>query len=353
MACWLHYNILMSKRVFNLKPWFAMCGIWLGLGSVLAWADVGFFPLRAIPAPIQSKLERSVFKIFVPAGNLRTLHFQSREHYERLIAWIESNNDPALRLSIPIIRECEVHNQADCEVWDTINNGTGFLAESSMRLWTAYHVARPYIDTKIAPGTENRFERIRRLEIPILILDAAGKTVLGPASVKIGVLNHYVEEDKIGKDTNEFFDFIALDCPNPIGTPLEVNLDQLPLGAQVYIPGFPEKTTDRANAGGPDSDCQSMSITKGHTISVVEAFKRRNLDVNQYINLSFQENIDRYQILSTADGNDAQSGAPILDAAGKVVGIHTQSLRLGITDPNSTVNKGIRLGFIRTVNPNQ
>jgi hypothetical protein len=80
---------------------------------------------------------------------------------------------------------------------------------------------------------------------------------------------------------------------------------------------------------------------------------RRNLDVNQYISLNQQEHIDQYQILSTADGNDAQSGAPILDAAGRVVGIHFASLRLGIKDPNLTVNKGIRLGFIRTVNPNQ
>ncbi len=178
---------------------------------------------------------------------------------------------------------------------------------------------------------------------PIWIVDHNEKLVFSPKTgdAHIVSVNPEVAKYRATDDNNDEIDYLQIQLPFSLGTPLKINPD-IVLQAEIFIPAFAEPTIDRMSQFGvPDADGKSLTFTIGKTIDVVEAFRRRKLDVNKYANAAQQKQVWGHFIFSTADGNSSTSGSPILKSSGEVVGIHVATWRLGFTGPDSVVNEGL------------
>ena len=207
-------------------------------------------------------------------------------------------------------------------LFEGVSYGTGFITGDGREMRTALHVVRDFALDARTRGLSGR--------LPVYILNSHGQIMYGPnntnaqvAATFDGALDTSVYE---GPDRGRFnLDQVLIRLDRRISDPIPLSRAPLAEGDPVYISGVPRKTEDRAMFNALDSNGRSVLISRGTALGVrtlAERLRRSGFSADE----ATAAQLLQEGIAVTADGAPRQSGGPILNARGEVVGIYTSGL---------------------------
>ncbi len=113
---------------------------------------------------------------------------------------------------------------------------------------------------KLTSGAGLSFAQIRAATIPIWVVDSNHRIVFSPelGNATIKTVNEGVSKYKIGTDNDESIDYVEIQLSYSVGQPLKVNQNIPALESKVFIPSFPDPTSDRYKFDLPDADGKNL-----------------------------------------------------------------------------------------------
>lgn len=242
-----------------------------------------------------------------------------------------------------------------CSILKTFELGTMFLMGDTKTAFSAFHVFRDFIKGEIKNGSMGA--------IDLIVQDQAGKIVFGALDfekARVSFVHQEALKDRTNGasgsstvTTNPIVDFIQLRLSRSISNsrPLTVRYD-LATSASVpvtplYHIGFPGQTFDRMTIHGkPESNGVDLYATYGSAISLNEYLIRTGKDPKS-IDPEVLKLLDKSTLYLDSDSYFGMSGAPVLNEAGEVIGLHIGSFPVsGVASPVKTT-VSIRASWIR------
>ncbi len=301
-------------------------------------AKTGFVKL------VDTKLEKSIFKVFVPAGTYKS--------YKKI--------DPVLKKQLEVefrdkhsdwktyqLAFCQAHPDQTCLIFDNMVEGTIFIAGKNDQMYSNLHVFKRYIFgmTKSDENFDKNYvDQITKIAIPFVLRNASGSQIYNGLANEFATVTTITTLKSVLNPANERLlksevtDIIAFHFPTPMGTALESSSEfDTSVKKEICIVGFPAKTTDRAARNLNDSDGISFYKSCGQTMFAKEQSQKsgKNADISS----GLQEILDSIFLFSDADAAEGNSGGPMLDSNDKVVGI-LSTLAKSLKD-QSVISSGI------------
>ncbi len=319
--------------MFN-SPAFRLLVLWIGISHATVWAEPGFYPLTdaSIPAAVQQSA-RAVFRIKFPLVSFDPKSERGRQILATLSDAVSSYDPYEQSLMKPQVDSCIANPNQICTIYD---RGSAFIVEQRDTLWTALHNTDIFITTSartlnlnLDDGiNEEEMSRIKEIPIPIQLFNQAGQKIFGESGdyAQVEYLDPIFQKGiPFGQESN-FMDYVMLKLSRPLRdvTPLSFNTSNVSVGSQVFLVGFPRKTEDRVSVGVPDSDGESSRASFGPVISFDEGYRRWGLSFTGQ-SLPMRMLSQESELHFTADCAPGNSGGPVMDSNGRVVGLFNSS----------------------------
>lgn len=303
------------------------------LVSVSASAEPGFWPPTSekLPAAVAQAARKS-FQITVAGGMPKSF---SREEALKVLATRKelvaagelSKAEEALIVDQFVA--CSLSNYVDCKMQLEFLRSTAFFVDGE--LTTVLHAIRGPLQAAIqvpeASG-KSRGEKIQLLARTVFRLAIELRPgQLGVLHLRMNkALYEGLEAIVDGAEIPKPFDVVTLAGLRDEGNWSLKSADKRPVsGTSVFISGFPAVTQDREKlASVPNAD-GGRRVTIGKVLSMADSLKRQQRDPKD-VPQAILDFLERTQLMTDADANIGLSGAPMLNAAGEVVGIFGQGL---------------------------
>lgn len=319
----------MSKAAFKTILIATMC-----LSSASAWTKSGFhFADDPQIPPAVKTAAASVFRIHSPLGPSFDLRSQKgKELSDNLRGLIATEERYIADFLKGQLDACERQPSRACTIYD---RGSAFLSEEPTILWTALHnvdriVLSSLAHVNLADGVSiEEFQEMKRVAIPIMLKDSNGRLVFGNQPGDYATVDYidpiFNKGVGFGEQMN-FMDYVRLRLSRPLAgyQPLQFELDTLKPGQNVYLAGFPRWTNDRASAGQPDSDGQSLRVSVGQVLDFNEAYRRWGVNFATRDLLQIKLSMDS-ELHFDADAVPGNSGGPVFTADGRVAAVFNSS----------------------------
>ncbi len=288
--------------------------------SFVASAKTGFVRLA------DSQLEKSIFKVFVPAGTYKSYRKINAVVEKQLaVEFHEKKSDwKSYQLAF-----CQAHRDQTCLIFDNMVEGSIFIAGKNDQMYSNLHVFKRYIFGLIKSDEDfdkNYTEKIATIAIPFVLQNAKGVQVyngLQKDFAKVSTitsLKSVLNPDNERLLKSEVTDVISFQFPSPMGIALERPPEfDTSVSQKVCVVGFPAKTNDRAARSQIDSDGISFYKSCGQTLTAKDQSQKSGK--NDDVSAGFLEILDSIFLFSDADAAEGNSGGPMLDSNNKVVGI--------------------------------
>lgn len=293
-----------------------LLGLTLFLVSfVQAQMNLGFYAPDAAEVPAAVKANHSkIFKITVPYYiSLKGSEYQ---------ALLDGPNIP--QNTKQEIKNCIAEKAPTCIVPFTHTEGTAFLGKTPDTLWTNCHIVREWMTYASRKTSFTKSSQVREFfaneALPMELKDTQGNSVwtstdtavIKAVSVALSLLEP-------SATCNMQDDMVKIQLSRPLAETGLVWAKEKDPVTQVFMGGFPRKTTSRGPLGKTDSDGKQFYWTFGNKIEKTspegEAYfaQKPNLDLSL---------TGPFSQTSLADGVEGMSGSPVMNAKGEVLGIY-------------------------------
>lgn len=312
----------------------------------LAHAERGFYKIgefpEGTPEPVVAA-SKSVFRVWVLGGRVKyKFHNWTNEFLKSRMEEARAKKDWLTDTQLTFCIRTKVR---PCMVFEGITKGTGFLMGRGNLIWTNRHVVLDMLDPWVKAWKETHpnatdaevNEWVANFSVPFIVRDQHDKRL----TINLGK-NKYFRYLKYGPNANivtdpkfmETFttDLAVVELPETIGEPLPLSPASAALGEKLYILGFPTATFDRKETFNlPDSNGRDLHLSMGERISLDEALARLsklnsvvgNLGKNIANDPTLRAEWEKTTQFVLADGENGNSGGPILNAKGEVTGIYS------------------------------
>ena len=235
------------------------------------------------------------------------------------------------------IERCErykdISDQQTCALTLQMAKGTAFLVGDGQTLWTNFHNVEHYLDLVEKFGGSTKADQIKNdYKLAIYIFDSKGNLVVDPSVVDVHLLVR-PQLSRMATSQHTLYaedsDYVALKLSKSIGTPLKLANRNPKVGESIYNLGYPACTgcsTDKFvtdtpedfadRAPFPNSNGIDLLVAKGTVVSSTAA--QSFLGISDAVAARY--NLDR-MVFTSADSVGGNSGSPILDEDGRVLGI--------------------------------
>lgn len=237
-----------------------------------------------------------------------------------------------------------------CPVPKKVSSGSGFLAGSGSTFWTNAHVVEKTIHMKARHAEVTPQEILEtKLKLPIFIFDKMGNMVFNGLENEVSFKALPKQTELTMREQNTFYsvdsDYVAIDLPATLGTPLKIAKNPTP---GIAVMGYPTCTGCTAPEGadpleyadrGPGlnaEDCREK--VTGGTILPLGTWGQINQINNEALKLIDQWTFFGYD----ADSQHGMSGGPVLNLNGEVVGIHAGGKSLNVGGKIQRTSRGVR-----------
>ena len=250
--------------------------------------------------------------------------------------------DVVLTKEIDYCKTFKVANQKQCPLNTNIAMGTAFLALNGHTLWTNAHVVVGNMKfIKDFGGTSIQDQIAHHQRLGVFVFNKQHRLIVNPFVDKVQLLTApaptlaaEVEHKFYAQDS----DYVALSIPQDIGVPIKISNKKITPGDEVYVLGYPactgctsssyetsepEDFADRSPR--PNSDGKILRVSAGKVLnsSELESWLEWFFQI-PHGSLTLWQNNRMY--FYTADSQDGDSGAPVVDQRGEVYGIHAGGL---------------------------
>lgn len=323
--------------------------------STVASANPGFLTAddRSLPVAVKEAC-RSVFKLYSQGGRFdKTIDMTDAlaisEEKEKLKSddnWWESSQ----------LHFCEQMKIQSCPLFAQMGEGSAFLAGDQNTIYTDLHNFYEVLSAKVKmANASSRSEILKTLnQTPLLM--AAGSADQKPdfdPTTNTARLNFFNPDPALFDGTmsamlnplGRLSDIVELKAASAINTlPLKTAPQKPKAGEVLYLIGYPAETNDRQPTGGHDSDGQSILVTVGKVMSTQTWMQKTQNNIDPIVEILF----DQYMIFADFDCEHGNSGGPIVNGSGEVVGI-MMGMWKDLTNASST-----RIcGGLNTLNQNE
>jgi len=309
------------------RPIVSVCILLLQL-SVAAQASPGFFLAndKTIPAAVASTSSH-VYKLTSQGGRLNRVVITSDAGQLKLAQDQFSGDDSWWQNAQ--LGYCVANKLNVCPVFDQMGDGSAFTLNTPDSMYTNLHNFYEVISANYSLDEDATSETIlkRNLHVPLVFIlnDQNGKSVVNTSKTTIGTLEFFNPSPLLlGKDITmmdsalgRVSDVVRVHLVDTSAIPLQASKSTTHIGDTVYLAGYPSETLDRSKIGVPDSDGNSLRFSVGKIISFSDWKQRTGNNFGAQAESLLQENM----IFFDADCEHGNSGGPLLNANGEVVGI--------------------------------
>jgi hypothetical protein len=216
---------------------------------------------------------------------------------------------------------CRKLRNRRCRFFAYSQDATAYLTDDGSKLQTAYHEVRDYAERSISRGVGHLKSGTYQVEIPLVLTNTRGQMIYNDLALATFAARNVQEHEEAGSIVLPPFDTVTIQLRKIVGPPLRWARQSLPIGASVYIPGFPIATTGRASYGGDDSDGASLRVAMGQVIGR-KAADQKTGDFRATDTQAFWTAYEAIMYFMDADSAPRMSGSPILNSNGEVVGTY-------------------------------
>lgn len=333
----------------------------LAFWTNLAFGEVGFYKLSdpRIPQPV-ARVADSVFRIEFVYGKYAVLE-GAKAMQEKLNGL--TGDDLKTEIVKAQIEFCMEHDLDVCVFAEDelqVESGTAFVVEDGKTLWTNFHVIHDqvmafynYCRKKLGQTHSECVVQLKDRPLFTQLLDKNLEPVFLSSKETYLKINRIPVEEGLYSDRAyttgknlfaQLQDAAQLVTNVPLGQPLQYADDHLrEVGNTVYAIGFPFATTDRASVGKPDSKNDGQVVTFGEMLSALDAETRgRHADRRSTVGVEeFGRFLNPLKVYFWGDGYSGQSGAPILNANGEIIGIFSESSEIKTFNNESSLPHGV------------
>lgn len=319
------------------------------LYSFCSFAEPGFFAIddSSIPTAVRQAAQ-SVFKVVTPDSENHqptavidmATELSQYEHKWDADSWEQSQ-----------LEFCKNNQVRFCPVFPKMSNGSGFLAQDDHTVYSVLHNFNDFLAVQVQKQSLFTSQEIRtglKSQALPLVMVSANQDIVFASKTNVATMAHFnanfdLFNLDLGNNTFSFrlSDRVRLKVATPLrAQPLKI-ASQLPKpGDRVYGVGFPAQTTNRKlKFGAKDSDGENLWISKGHVISTEEWMKRNDVDLPDAVKKAY----DDYMVLVDFDVEHGDSGGPILNEKGEVVGVIETIDDDITTTPNGKMSGGLKI----------
>lgn len=217
--------------------------------------------------------------------------------------------------------------------------GTGFVAENSNTLWTAAHV----LNGPLHSG----------MNLSIELYDVVGKKIFDTATSDTATLSLVGVEGYNDQSANEKdYAKIALNRPLPM-RPVDLNSRLPSLGEDLFVVGFPAiDSIKEATASTYTQSIMQSRVTMGKSIKASQANEQLVATRSPAQVEKIDKALSEKMLFIDSDGYFGQSGAPIFNDSGEVVGIFTAIFRSRESGPGLHIKtRGLGPSFSGILGP--
>lgn len=314
-----------------------------------ALSEPGFFRIDdvSIPAPVRQAAQ-SVFKLKTPDSETHrpafVIDMQTEKENYRHSFGVDSYQQAQFEF-------CERTALRYCAIFLDVGNGSAFLAEDHQSIFSALHNVSDLLAVQVEKQKLFSHDEIRsrllNVALPLVMQDHANELVFSSkanmAVPRFLSANRDIYNLKMGDSTFKFrlSDLIRMSVASPIGkNPLQISARPPKVGDRVYGIGYPAATFNRkADFHAQDSDGVSLWISKGHVISTEEFIRRTGYSFPEVVKTAF----DEYMVLVDFDVEHGDSGGPIVNEDGEVIGIMQALFEDSTVTPHAIMSGGLKV----------
>jgi hypothetical protein len=321
------------KRIVSILFFFA---------GLSAHAKSGLYPIdhAQVPAAFKTTAD-AIFEIVIyskePQLAIEEFEYdvflKRQEHLPTLLKLLQARVDNCKSAKLKV---CLIYTQA---------SGTTFLATDSQTLWTARHVLETFFKAE-----DNHY-----FETPLLfqLYDAGGNLIfdtmnedesakvsaIGDSKVFHHSLNAPPETDDPSED---FSDFARIRLSRELSQkPLNIRPRNPRLHEKVFVLGYPVATQGRTeNFNSPDSDGVGLRVSIGRVIKATRGLVEMDEESSKRARKKANRAYRAAMIAGDFDGVPGQSGGPVVDVDGNVLGIFTIHSSVGEQQPDQAYSRG-------------
>lgn len=219
------------------------------------------------------------------------------------------------------IERCRLAGLEKCIIHFGSMRGSAFLDTSGDAVWTNCHIVHGWISyarqSVLMAGRQDVLNELRQSEIPLTLRNSAGElqdfgTARLEAFVAVGLRNQAELECSLANDA------VKLKLSRRLAARGIPRAKKITPEENLYIAGFPRKTSSRAALGAKDSDGEAFYWTRGSHLPRGNAVKEF-FGSEEPLGLLLG-GPDAEVVL--ADGIEGMSGGPVMNERGEVVGLY-------------------------------
>ncbi|MBK8201282.1 MAG: hypothetical protein IPK68_02765 [Bdellovibrionales bacterium] len=255
---------------------------------------------------------------------------------EGLLVKFKARRTPAPSADDLNIRELETclrDKSQECRLFNSYRNSTIALIEDGTKAFGAAHVIQQEIFSTLSSTpalqleTNEGMEQMRQIQLLAFIYDSQGNLIGTPENLRIHVhninsgdiasLKKYIQGPESSLEESKLFpphlDLVTLKLDRSLGPGFNISARPPIPGEDMWLFGFPRKTSGWKFFGGLDSDGNSFYCSKGKSLDIAESIATANLSLK---NLELSEDdmsqIKRDVLFISASGEHGMSGDPFL-----------------------------------------
>ncbi len=279
--------------------------------SPLGSSEEGLYTAKDTRVPGSIEIAGESVLQMVLLGSGQVVQQKDYEGYVRSFA----GENFTLHLAIEKVKKCKERGLSSCEI-PYRSYGSAFLTDDGLNLWTARHVLEPQL------GRELQFELYN--SDGVKVFDTTDRTKDKVSIVYVG------QEDLIQKRHNGKYivapdlkklssDYIKLRLNHSLAIrPLRIASRKAQVNERVYAIGYANMTHRGLNS---NSSIQKRSrVGIGQVSPYVQRQPNEN-EAQKQNRLALEDFSSHHLLVMDLDGLPGQSGSPVLNQSGEVVGI--------------------------------